>query len=254
MKLNPIAKQILVKSYSKALLESITGDAQSVQTQMFDLGKELKKDGEDVTDEEVQAAMLSALIKADGDVENVDVSDVESIKTEIKSSRNYVLTESGVLHSIESVGTVLGNAALLHALAGGMQKIGMKNFNENKFKTRIEKLVSSIKKITGYPAHVMEQAFTWVAKKLGAGAIGQKIAGIAGALLVTIAFLTLAIYLFPSITSPVLLIFAIGGIIGKGTEIINLIKQLVKHIGEYLASKPELSKSYSSTLAVAGNR
>ena len=81
----------------------------------------------------------------------------------------------------------------------------------------------------------MEKAFSWIASKLGAGEMGQKIAGISGVLLITIALLTLAIYLFPSITSGVLIVFAISGMIGKGVEITKLVKELVAHIKEHQA-------------------
>jgi len=232
MKLTPIAQNIVLHSYVRTLLESATGDASAVQKQLFSLGTELKKDGEDVTDEEVQAAMLSALIDADGKVDSVDVSDIDSIKKEIKESRGYI-NESGVLHSIEAVGTVLGNSAFLHILAEGLQKLGFKNVDENKLKAKIEKVISGIKSVTGFPAKVMEKGFEWIAKKLSFNTFGQKIAGITGTLLATILLLSLAVYLFPSITSGVLIVFAITGMIGKSGEIYKLIKELIAHIKEH---------------------
>ena len=235
MKLAPIAQNIVLHSYVRTLLESATGDASAVQKQLFSLGTELKKDGEDITDDEVQAAMLSVLIDADGKVNNIDVSDIESIKTEIKESRSYLKEEAGILHAVEAVGTVLGNTAFLHVLTDGLHKIGFNNVDENKLKAKLEKVVAGIKSVTGFPAKVMEKAFSWIASKLGAGEMGQKIAGISGVLLITIALLTLAIYLFPSITSGVLIVFAISGMIGKGVEITKLVKELVAHIKEHQA-------------------
>ena len=232
MKLTTITNQIILKNTSKTILEAMTGDAATVQKQLFSLGNELKADGEDVTDDEVQAALLGALIDANGKVDQVDVSDVEAIKQDIKESRGY-LAESGMLHAIETAGTILGNAALLHALAGGFQKAGIK-VDENKLKQQIEKVVNLIKKVTGYPAKVMEKAFMWIAKKLGFSQFGQKIAGLSGILVVTIAFLGLAIYLFPSIGSGVLLMFAISGMIGKGVEIANVIKEIWEHVVQEL--------------------
>ena len=135
-------------------MESAEGDASDVQKQLFSLGTELKKDGENITDDEVQAAMLSALIDADGKISNVNVSDIDSIKKEIKESRSYI-NESGVLHSIEAVGTVLGNSAFLHILADGLHKLGFKEVDENSMKAKIEKIISGIKKVTGFPAKVM---------------------------------------------------------------------------------------------------
>jgi hypothetical protein len=231
MKLTTITNQIILKNTSKALLEAITGDASAVQKQLFNLGNELKADGEDVTDDEVQAALLGALIDANGKVDSVDVSDVEAIKQDIKESRTYVIRESGILHGIEAAGTVLGNAALLNALAGGFGKVGIK-VDQNSLKQKIEKVVNLIKKVTGFPAKMMEKAFEWISKKLGFSQFGQKIAGLSGVLIVTIAFLALAIYLFPSIGSGVLLVFAISGMIGKTVEIANIIKEIWEHIKE----------------------
>jgi hypothetical protein len=233
MKLTTITNQIILKNTSRVLLEAITGDASAVQKQLFNLGNELKADGEDVTDDEVQAALLGALIDANGKVDSVDVSDVEAIKQDIKESRTYVIQESGILHGIEAAGTVLGNAALLNTLAGGFGKVGIK-VNENTLKQKIEKVVSLIKKVTGFPAKMMEKAFEWISKKLGFSQFGQKVAGLSGVLIVTIAFLALAIYLFPSIGSGVLLVFAISGMIGKTIEIANIIKEIWEHVKEEL--------------------
>lgn len=233
MKLTTITNQIILKNTSKALSEAITGDASAVQKKLFNLGNELKADGEDVTDDEVQAALLGALIDANGKVDSVDVSDVEAIKQDIKESRTYVIQESGILHGIEAAGTVLGNAALLNALAGGFSKVGIK-VNENLLKQKIEKVVNLIKKVTGFPAKMMEKAFEWISKKLGFSQFGQKVAGLSGVLIVTVAFLALAIYLFPSIGSGVLLMFAISGMIGKTMEIANIIKEIWEHVKEEL--------------------
>lgn len=245
MKLAPIAHNIILQSLVNSLTESATGTASAVQKQLFSLGAELKKDGENITDDEVQAAMLSALIDADGNINNVDASDIESIKTEIKEARSYVISESGILHSIEAAGTVLGNAALMHALAEALHKIGF-NINEKKLKANLDFAISQIKSITGFPAKAMEKAFEWIAKKLGAGVLGQKIAGIAGTIIVTVCLLALAIYLFPSINSVILMIFAISGMMGKSVEIATLIKKLIAHITEYAEENPEFSKNLSA--------
>jgi hypothetical protein len=232
MKLTPIAQSVILNSYSKLIVESVGGDAKAIQSQLFSLGTELKKDGEDVTDEEVQAALLSALIDADGKIDSVDVSDVESIKTEIKESRSYI-NEAGVLHGIEAVGTVLGNSAFIETLADGLQKIGLKNVDEKTLKSKLDKAVNGIKSVTGFPAKVMEKAFGWIAKKMGATVSNQKIAGLTGTLLVTVTLLSIAVALFPSITSGVLLVFAISGMIGKGAEIVKLVKEIIHHLGEH---------------------
>jgi hypothetical protein len=239
MKLKPIATQILLKKAVKQITENVVGDAKDVQNKMFALGNELKADGEDVSDEEVQAAMLNALVAADGKISNVDVSDVDAIKNDIKESKGYVISEaSELMHAVELAGTVLGNAALLHAIAGGLAKLGIK-VDEESLKQKITKVVGFIKKVTGFPAKAMERAFTWIAKKLGFSQFGQKIAGLSGTLLITIAFLALAIYMFPSISSGVLLMFAISGMVGKGVEIGHILKEMWQHIKDEMESSPE---------------
>ena len=80
MKLAPIANTIILSKLSNLILESADGDASSIQSQLQDLSAELKSDGEDITDEEVQAAMLNALVDANGDISQVDVDDVESAR------------------------------------------------------------------------------------------------------------------------------------------------------------------------------
>ena len=247
MKLSFIAQHVILKNYSKNILNE--SGAQEVQSKLNTLKAELKKDGEDITDEEVQAAMLTALIKSDGDINAIDVSDVESIKNEIKESRNYISEgTSGILHFIEYTGTILGNAALLHLLSEALHKIGIP-ISEEKLKSSINNFVTRVKNVTGWPAKAMERAFEWIAKKIGLGSFGQKIAGISGALIITIAFFAIGIYLFPSITSAVLLIFALTGLIGKASEIYTMLKKLYQIISEELAKNPELATRIQNSMS-----
>ncbi|NBO22788.1 hypothetical protein EBU94_05540 [bacterium] len=167
---------------------------------------------------------------------------------DIKESKTYVIQESGVLHSIELAGTILGNAALLHALAGGFNKVGIK-VDENSLKQKIEKVVNLIKKVTGFPAKMMEKAFMWISKKLGFSQFGQKVAGLSGVLVVTVAFLALAIYLFPSVGSGLLLMFAISGMIGKTVEIAKILKEIWEHVEEELGHA-----ATSNTVSIVGQR
>jgi len=232
MKLAPIAQTIILETYTKIVIESAGGTADMVKAKLYSLGRELKKDGEDVTDEEVQAALLSALVDADGKIDAIDTSDVEAMKKEIRESRTYVNESGGILHTIEALGSVLGNSAFLHVLTEGLHKIGFKGAKEDKLKASLEKAVKAIKSVTGFPAKVMEKAFSWIAKKLGADVFGQKVAGMAGTLVVTVVLLALAVYLFPSVGSGVLMIFAIMGMMGKSMEIVKLTKELIYYIGD----------------------
>jgi hypothetical protein len=243
LKLTPLLNEIIFRT----IIESVGGDAGKIENETDKLEQELKDAGTDADSEEVQAAMLGALIDADGDVEQLDVSDVESIAKDIKESRGYVLTESGVMMAgIEAIGTVLGNAALLNAIAAKVEKISGKKVNVTQLKTKIEKITARIKNITGWPAKKMEQAFAWIAKKFGGGAFAQKIAGYAGTLVAVITMFIIGVIYFPSIGSGVLFIFSIAGLMGKGAEMIKLVKEIIHAIKEEMAkndpsSSPELS-------------
>ena len=241
MKLTLIASNIIARKNYKLLTESAEGDADKVQSQLADLTNDLKADGEDITDEEVQAAVLSALIAADGDLNAVDVSDVEAIKTEIKESRGYISEAGGALASIHLVGDVLGTTAFVHVLATAMHKVTGADVDEVKLKAKLDRVFGAIKKVTGFPAKVMEKAFGWIAKKFGASETGQHIAGLSGTLVVTIAFLALAVYLFPSITSGILLVIAIMGVVGKSAEIIKLTKDLIRYIKDAMQEKGNIT-------------
>ena len=91
MKLRPIAQQ----AYLKMLIESISGDASAATSATEKLSQELERAGSDADEVEIQAAMLGALIDADGDIAAIDVSDVEKIKQDVEESRDYRIDESG---------------------------------------------------------------------------------------------------------------------------------------------------------------
>ena len=242
IRLQPMATNIFLSR----LVESIAGDASKAQNQAKELAIDLKAAGEDITDDEVQAAMLGALIDADGKIEDVDVSDVEKIADNIKEGRLY---EGGgaVLHAIEGAGTVLGNAALIHKIADSIHKLTGKNIDEKKLKERLDKVFGWIKTVSGFVGHKIEQFFEWVAKKFGASVKGQKIAGISGLLLFTIAMFAIGIIYFPSTGSTLALIFATGALIGKGAEMYNLIKELIHLLSDEF--KQGFSDTFSGAMA-----
>ena len=223
--MNKIQLQTLATNvFLKRLVESVSGDASSAQKQAQQLAVDLKADGMDVTDDEVQAAMLGALIDADGNIQDVDVSDVEKIANDIKEGRLH--EAAGVLGMIHQVGDVLGNAAFIHVLAEGITKLTGKTVDEAKLKARLEKIFGMIKKVSGFVAHQIERAFEWLAKKFGASETGQKIAGISGLLILTISMFVIGIVLFPSVTSTTAFIITTVALIGKGGEMYVLAKKL----------------------------
>jgi len=228
MKLTTIANTVILNHITTLVVESAAGDAASIENEIQDLASELKASGEDITDEEVQAAMLSALIDADGDIAKVDVEDIESIKTEIYESRNFVLEAGGpILSAIHVIGDILGNAAFVHELTAAIDTATGKKIDEAKLKARLDSIFEGIKKVTGLPAKVMEKAFEWIVKQFGASERSQKIAGLTGTLVVTIVLFAIGVVLFPSVSSTILFTIGIMSLIGKSAEIIKLIKEIV---------------------------
>jgi hypothetical protein len=224
---------LLLENNTKFILSLLTeGSEGEIINKISKLSQDLKKDGEDVTNIEVQAAMLDALLDAGGKLDQVKADDVESVKQKIKEGRGYKLEESSAAHALEGVGLLLGNAAFLHTLAAGIEKITHKKVNEDQLKQKLKNITDKIKTATGYPAKVMSKFFSLITKGWGGGEKSQKIAGLAGSLIVTIIFLSIGIALFPSISSWILFILAIGSFIGKGAEIFNLGKGIWRYIKE----------------------
>ena len=170
IKVSDLARQVLIEQRVKRLFEDTKGEAKSVLQQTQALSNELKASGDDVTDQEIQAAMLSALIDANGKLGAVDVSDVESIKTEIKESRGYTINEAGgFIHADELVGNVLGNAALMNEISAAIEELTGLKINGAKLSKSLNTFFKGLKNVTGFPAKAIEKAFSWIAGKLGAG-------------------------------------------------------------------------------------
>ena len=152
----------------------------------MELGKEIKAAGEDITDEEVQAAMLMAALENNGKLDKVDAQDVEAITQQIKETRGYKLREAGggLVQSLEVVGAILGNAAVLNVIATTMRELTGKEVNPDQISQKINKAMGPLKKLTGLPAKAMKMFFTFIAKKLGGGKAAQKIAGYSGTMVV----------------------------------------------------------------------
>ena len=179
--------------------------------------------------------MLGALIDADGDIAAIDVSDVEKIKQDIEESRDYRIDESGgglgmdILHASLDV---LGNTALTNAIVKKVEEITGKELDAIKIKTKLQKLAATLKKWTGWPAKKMEQFFSWVAKKFGGSAFTQKIAGYGGTLVTITAMFIFGISTLPHVGASFGFIFALGGLLGKGAEMITMIKEIVHAVRE----------------------
>lgn len=235
--LSEIAKKVITSKKSRRLLENVQGIASNVQSKVMELGKEIKAAGEDITDEEVQAAMLMAALEDNGKLDKVDAQDVEAITQQIKEARGYRLKEAGgggLIYTLELIGTVLGNEAVLNVIVNTMKELTGKEINPDQISQKINKITSELKKYTGLPARGMEMFFSWVTKKLGGGKASQKIAGYSGTIIVITIFLGLGLLFFPVLgMSPLMVFLSLTGIVGKGFELATLWKHLVDAIKDY---------------------
>jgi hypothetical protein len=235
--LSEIAKKVITTKKSRRLFENVQGLASSVQNKVMELGKEVKAAGEDITDEEVQAAMLMAALEDNGNLDKVDVQDVETIAQQIQEARGYRLKEAGgggLLQTVELVGAALGNVALLNVIAGTMKELTGKEINPDQISQKINKAMGPLKKLTGLPAKAMEKFFEFVTKKLGGGKASQKIAGYSGTIVIVTILLALGLLFFPVLgASPLMVFLSLTGVIGKGFELATLWKHLIEAIKNY---------------------
>lgn len=233
--ISELTQQILYRRKIKSLFENVAGMASSVQSQVMNLGKELKKAGEDITDEEVQGAMLMAALEDKGKIEKVEPEEVKALVDQIKESRGYRISESGgLLHVIEVAGSILGNVALLNVIAATIEKVTGKKVNPGFLRSTINEMTASLKEVTGLPAKAIEKFFSVVTKLFGGGEAAQKIAGYSGTLLLVLVLLGLGIAMFPVLGgSVIMIILSLLGLIGKGFEIVALWDHLKHAIKDY---------------------
>jgi hypothetical protein len=220
-----LAHEIVWKNKINNILEAtVTAKAAVANKELMKLGKELEKSGINPTEEEVQAALLIQAVNSRGNLKNIDASD---LATQIKEGRTY-LNESGsyATMTIEGIGIVLGNAALIHVIAVITEKLTGKKQTDQAIKINLQKRLAQLKKITGFPAKAMETFFKFVVKVWGGGKMAQEVAGVLGTMFVVVLFLALGAALFPSVQSIVMITLSLMSFIGKAVEIINLLKHL----------------------------
>ena len=222
-----LTQQMLWNNKINLIIESIAGQAEAANTALMSLGKKLKQSGLDPTEEDTQAALLMKSIENKGKLEKITPEDVNKLQAQLEESKDFVL-ESGstTLLAIEGVGTILGNAALIHAIAVGVQKITGKKVDESKLKQKLTLFMQKVKKLTSYPAKAMESFFKFIAKSWGGGELAQEVAGVTGTLFVVLTLLSIGLLTFPSVESIIMITLSIMGFIGKAAEIFTLLKHL----------------------------
>ena len=235
-----LAQQILWEKKVKMIFENAAGMASGIQSRVVNLGKELAAAGEDATSEEVQAALLMAALDDKGKLDNVDAQDVDAVAGQIKEARGYTLAESGggLIHTLEMVGNILGNTALMNVIAKAVEKATGKKVDPSKMAAGVNKMAGFLKKLTGLPAKAMEKFFAFIAGKMGGGDVAQKIAGYSGTMIVVLVFFALGTLFFPVLgASPLMVVLSLTGLVGKGFEIAALWKHIKEAIAQYKQEK-----------------
>ena len=233
--LSELTHQILLEQRTKRLMESITSAASSVGGALKSLGDKVIDAGMDMSDEEVQAALLMKLLDAGGNISKVDVSDVKELEKQVQENREYIQESGGAVATVaHTVGEVLGNAALVEVLTHGIAKITGKKDEEVKagFK-KTQTLLKNVGAIAGFAGKAIERFFKWIAAKWGGGEKTQKIFGIAGMMVFVVAMGVLAVLSFPSLTSFLSIALGATALLGKLIEFVKLIKHLIHTVGDH---------------------
>lgn len=235
LSLSEIAHRIVLERRFNKMIAEITS-AMKASTQMLNeaglpsgveqgilkASKEVENAGEDVADEDVQAAMLMAALEKGGDVSKVSATDVEAAMEQGVKEAKQPLRESEnvALMIVETIALVLGNAALVEGICAAIEKITGKKADPSKFTQGVNKIAGWIKKITGFPMKVFGDTIAWIIKKLGGGESAQKIGKYSVKLVAVIAMFWMGWAFFPLAGVSVLgVALSVTGMLGKGFEI-----------------------------------
>ena len=234
----------ITRSMSTTLNENLPG---GIDQAILGASKKLDDAGEDVADEDVQAAMLLAAIEKGGDPAKITPDDVEKNMPSVQERKqNLRESENVALLITEMVSLVLGNAALVEGICKVITKITGKNIDASKFKEGANKVATLIKNITGWPMKAFGKAVAWIISKFGGGEAAQKIGKYSVKLVVVLTLFVIGVTFFPVAGVSALGIgLSITGLIGKGFEILTLVKEL------YGAIKDAASKGGSPAPAMA---
>lgn len=220
-------EQFNQKMLFDSIVESVTGDIKDVQAEVKEVMDELGKEG--AQDDELKAALLMQAIDNDGEIEEVDI---EALKKDVKEGmllRGQALNESaaGVIHTLEVIGNIAGNSALIEFLLEKIEKATGKKMDAGKVKDTIMKIVEGLKKVTGLPAKAIEKFFAWIGSKLGMSDGGKKGLELVGMVMVIAFFLSLGVMHFPVLGTGVMWwILSLTGLVGKSVELVKIGKEI----------------------------
>lgn len=197
--------------------------------------KEVEKAGEDVADEDVQAAMVMAALQKGGDVGKVSAADVETAMEQGVKEAKQPLRESEnvAVVIIETIALVLGNLALVEVICGVIEKVTGKKLDPSKFTKSVNWVADKIKKLTGLPMKAFGNAVAWIVKKLGGTEAQQKIGKYSVKFVAVLAMFAMGVAFFPLGGVSILgVVMSVTGMIGKGFELVKLGKELANAMDE----------------------
>lgn len=229
-----------MKSSSKMLKEA--GIPSGIDQGILKVSKEVENDGEDMDDEEVQAAMMMAAIEKGGDISKVKASDVEKELPTVEERRIVNESGGGAVDAVLTVlSLVLGNMAFIEAICTAIEKVTGKKVPVDKAKKAAETMVGKLKAASGWVMKKIGQAIEWIIEKMGGGPNAQKIGAYGVKFIGVAALFILGISHFPLAGASVIgIIISITSMIGKGFELVVLGKQLIKYIKKAIADNKEL--------------
>jgi hypothetical protein len=214
----------------KEILESIKSDATEIES-------EIDVEDLETVDPKKLAVTLSKLIDAGGNLDKIDMQQIEESYLQIleeESGEEINEAEGAVVVALEVVGTILGNTALMHFLAEGISKILGRKVEASKITSSVKSFLDKVSKVTGYPAKMIEKFFAWLGKIFGFNPSSRKILSLIGLSIVTIVLLAVGIAYFPAAaaitgTAGVLtLILSVTALIGKAAEITKIVSEIIK--------------------------
>lgn len=217
---------LAIKASTRMLNEA--GLPAGVNQSILAASKEVEAAGEDVADENVQAAMVMAALEKGGDISKVDAQDVETVmQKQVKEGKQSLReSEGGVLGLIEAGSVLLGNLGLIEIICAKLGKALGKDIDPSKFKANLTKVLGWIKKVTGFPMKALGNAVAWIVKKLGGSVGSQKVAASTVKMLFVMTLFILGFQFFPLAgVSAMGVTLSVTALIGKGLELIKLFKE-----------------------------
>lgn len=216
------------------LLESVDSNAKEIED---------KVDFEELEDLDPNklAVVLQELIKADGNLDKVDIDHIEECYPQMLEEldeEDHLNESAGLMMDLLTLsGTVVGNMALVHFICQKMQKKIAKKIDEKEVQRKVIVIIEKLKNITGAPAKAVKDLFAWLAKKsLKTTDFKAEITGLAGLAAVVVGFYVLGVSEMPemghhiakeaSLSTVLSLSFGITALIGKTLELWTLSKEV----------------------------